>query len=229
MAKENKNEETRTSIDNINDSLTGLEQKVQNNQKIIMWACVGAALVVCLVFLYVYAFHNPRVEAANNAIGQADTELLMGNDSTALAGYQDVADNYGGDAANRAALNAAIILYREKKYQEAIDYLDRYDAKESVVGAGARALMGDCYVNLKDYDKAIKCFSAAVKLSDSNPHYTPYFLLKEATVYHEMKNYAAEAEVYRTLIADYPAYGEANRIDFRKYMERAEILAGSKK
>jgi len=39
MANQN-TEETRTAIDDINDSLTGIEQKVQNNQKLIMWGCI---------------------------------------------------------------------------------------------------------------------------------------------------------------------------------------------
>ena len=226
MATEQKNDENRTSIDNINDSLTGLEQKVQNNQKVIMWLCVAAAAVVCVIFLYVYAFQKPRTEAGNNAIGQADTELLNGNDSTALDQYRQVVDNYGGDAANRAALNAAILLYKDKKYQEAIDYLKKYDTKESVIGASAIALQGDCYVNLKDYDNALSCFRKAAKERDNNPYYTPYFLMKEATVLHHIKDYSKEADVYERLIADYPAYGEQNRIDFEKYLERAKALAG---
>lgn len=229
MANEKKTEETRTSIDNINDSLTGLEQKVQNNQKVIMWLCVSAAAVVCVIFLYVYAFHNPRKEAGNNAIGQADMELINGNDSIALDQYQQVVDNYGGDAANRAALNAAILLYKDKKYQEAIEYLKKYDTKESVIGAGALSLQGDCYVNLKDYDNALSCFRKAAKESDNNPHYTPYFMMKEATVLHEMKDYKKEAAVYEKIMADYPAYGETNRIDFQKYVDRANALAAEAK
>ncbi len=226
MAKDQNTEETRNSIDTLNDSLTGLEQKVQNNQKTIMWGCIVAAALVCVIFLYVYAFHKPRVEAANNAIGQADTELMAGNDSTALVRYKDVVENYGGDASNRAALNAAILLYQNKKYEEAIEYLKKYDSKESVIGAGAYSLEGDCYVNLKKYDEALAAFRKAVKESDNNPYYTPFFMMKEATVLHELKDYKAEAAVYEKINAEFPGYGESNRIDIEKYMERAKALAG---
>lgn len=228
MANDKNTEETRTSIDTLNDSLTGLEQKVQNNQKMIIWACVGVAALVCIVLLYVYAFHQPRIEAGNNAIGQADTELMAGNDSVALMQYKEVAENYGGDAANRAALNAAILLYQNKKYEEAIKYLQKYDTKESVIGAGACSLEGDCYVNLKKYKEALSCFRKAVDESDANPAYTPFFMMKEATVLHEMKDYKAEADVYARIIKEFPSYGEANRIDVEKYLERAKALAGEK-
>ena len=40
MAKDNDNE-TRTALDEINESLTGLEQKVQNSQRTIMWVILA--------------------------------------------------------------------------------------------------------------------------------------------------------------------------------------------
>lgn len=221
MAKD-KNEETRTSIDNLNESLTGIEQKVQNNQKLIMWLTLGAAAVVAVVFIYIYAIHKPSVDAANQAIGQADTELFAGNDSIALEQYKLVSEDYGHDAGNRAALNAAILLYQNKKYDEALTYLKKYDTKETVIGAAAISLEGDCYVNLGQLEQAIDCYKKAVKLSDNNPAYTPFFLLKEATVYREMKKWDEEAAIYKTIRDDYPAYAAQNRIDVEKYIKRAE-------
>ena len=152
----NKNEsETRTSLDEINDQLTGLEQKVQDNQKKIMWGIVAVLAVICLILVWIYAVRRPGIEAADNAVGQADLTLNLGNDSLALVQYKQVADDYGYEAGNRAALNAAILLYKDKKYEEAITYLKKYSPNESLIGASSQSLMGDCYVNLKEYDKAI--------------------------------------------------------------------------
>jgi len=223
MAKDN-NEEVRTSIDNLNDSLTGIEQKVQNNQKVIMWVTVAAVAVVALIFIWIYAVRQPGINAADNAIAQADSQLFAGNDSTAMAQYIQVADEYGYDAGNRAALNAAILLYKEKRYDDAIKYLAKYDIKDNVIGAAAQALEGDCYVNLKQYDKALAAFGKAVSTSEENPAYTPYFMLKQATVLHEMKDYKQEAAIYSEILEKYPLYGEQNRIDIEKYMLRAQEL-----
>lgn len=225
MAKD-KNTETRTAVDDLNDSLTGIEQKVQNNQKFIMWACIVVAAVVALVLLYFYGIRKPGIEAANNAIGQADIELAQGNDSIALAQYKQVAEEYGYDAGNRAALNAAILLYQQGKYDEALSYLKDYKANEEIIGASAKSLEGDCYVNLKKYPEAIDCFKEAAKISNKNPYYTPVFLMKEATVERELKNYKAEAELYRTIKEEYPQYAASMQIDFDKYITRAEAQAG---
>ncbi|MCM1520555.1 MAG: tetratricopeptide repeat protein [Lachnoclostridium sp.] len=215
-------EETRTSIDEVNDTLTGIGEKVQNNPKVIVWTCVAVAAVVCVVLIYFYAFHQPSKAAASKALGQADIELALGNDSIALAKYQEVAANHSFAAGNLANLNAAILLYKDGKYEEAIKYLDDYDPTESIIGASSRSLMGDCYVNLKQYDKAISCFKEAVKLSDNNPHYTPAFLIKEATVYRELKDYKAEAAAYKEIMTKYPNFGRENGIDIDKYLKRAE-------
>lgn len=147
MAKDNDNE-TRTALDEINESLTGLEQKVQNSQRTIMWVILAIGVVVCAILIWIYAIRRPGMAAADNAVGQADITLSTGNDSTALEQYRQVADNYGYSAGNRAALNAAILLYKDGKYEEAAKYLDKYDATESVIGAAAKSLQGDCYVNL---------------------------------------------------------------------------------
>lgn len=225
MVKQNA-PETKPSIEALNDSLTGIEQKVENNKKIIVWASLIVAALVIIVLGYIYGIRKPGVAAANDAIGQADITMMMGNDSLALQQYQQVADEHGYDAGNRANLNAAILLYRQGKYQEAIDYLNNYDAKEEVIGAAAMGLEGDCYVNLKQYPEAIKCFREAAAMSDHNPHLTPYFMMKEATVQHEVKDYKAEADLYQAIINDYPQYAADQQIDFRKYLERAKALQG---
>ena len=150
----------------------------------------------------------------------------MGNDSIALAKYQQVAANHSYDAGNLASLNAAILLYKEGKYEEAVKYLSDYSTKESVIGAAAKCLEGDCYVNLEKYQDALDCFKKAVKISDNNPAYTPAFLLKEATVLRELKDFKAEAKVYEEILNNYPAYGNQMGIDVEKYLERAKAEAG---
>lgn len=222
----NNNEETRTTIDNLNDQLTGIEQKVQNNQKIIAWICIAVAAVVCIVLLYIYAIHKPGAEAAQNAIGQADITLSEGNDSLALVQYKQVAADYGHEGGNRAKLNAAILLYKQGQWQEAINYLNDYKASESLIGASSQALKGDCYVNLKNYEEALDCYEKAVEISDENPAYTPYFLMKEATVYRELKDYKKEAATYQEIVDEYPDYGPSINVDMQKYLERAKAEAG---
>ncbi len=236
MSKKNQPTDTRTAIDDVNDTLTDLEQKVEKNKKAIMWACVIVAVVVAAILVYIYAVRKPGINKANEQFGQAFNEQMFVSDSTALVMYQDLADNGSYDAANLANLYAATILYQKGEYQQALDYLKNYSASESIIAATSKSLEGDCYVNLKDYDKALSCYEDAIDEADENPYLVPMFLGKMANVQHELKDYKAEADLYRQIKDNYTnVYLQTSRFynvganptvrDIDKYIERAEALA----
>lgn len=221
-----KKETTRTSIDELNESLSSIEQRVENNKKSIYWV-VGAIIVVAAVIMgYVYGIHNPNMNEARTEIAKADMEVSLGNDSLALAQYKLVADNFSNSAANRANLDAAILLYEDGKYEEAAAYINKFDAEGVIVGPASQSLLGDCYVNLKKYDEALGAYDKAISLSNDNSLYTPLFMIKKATVYRELKNYAAEADVFQTIKDKYPTFTQSYNFDLDKYLDRAKALAG---
>ena len=86
--------------------------------------------------------------------------------------------------------------------------------------------MGDCYVNLKKYDKAISAFDKAISMTNGNEYYAPAFMLKKATVLHELKKYADEAAIYQEIKDKYPIYCQQMGLNADKYIERANALAG---
>lgn len=226
MANNKKNSaETQTAIDEINDTLTGLGAKVQNNQKIIYIATGVVAIIALCILVYIYLIREPGIRKANDAIGRADIQLALGNDSVALAQYIDVADNKSYDASNRAALQSAILLYEKGDYEQALKYIDKFSAKEAFIGAAAYSLKGDCYVNLDQLDNAIGAFKKAISQSDDNAAYTPFFMQKLARVYNAQGKYADEEKIYEAIMKDYPTYGPTYNIDIEKYLERAKANA----
>lgn len=222
-------EPTKDPAQGENSGLPMDEPKVQNDKrlrKIMMWASIIAAVIVLGVIIYIYAVRQPAITNGNDALGQANTTLLLQqNDSLALQQYEAVADTYGHDAGNLAKLNAAILLYKKGDYEAAAKRLASYDATESVIGAAAASLQGDCYVNLDKLAEATDAFNKAIKLSDNNPHYTPFFMMKLATVARAQGNYAEEAKIYSKIKHEYPTYGPENNIDIDKYLKRAEAQA----
>lgn len=219
-------ETPETGLDGINDSLTAMTQKVQDNKKIIMVCSLVVIAIAAIVLSYVYFFRNPGIQKANDQIGAADLELAQGNDSTAMVQYMALADNGGYDAANRAALQSAILLYQDGKYEEALKYLDKYSVKDEIIGAGARSLKGDCLVNLDRLDDAAKAFKDAISTSDNNPAYTPFFMMKLARVFAAQGKHDEEAKLYEEIVKDYPFYGQAHNIDVEKLLDRARLQAG---
>lgn len=227
MGKQNLNV-PENGVDELNDSLVSMSEKVQDNKKIILWAACAVVAVAVLVLGYIYLVRQPGQAKANDNIGEADIQMILGNDSIALAEYMSVADNDGYDAANRAALQAAIMLYQKGDYEKALNYVDKFSASESIIGAAAYSLKGDCYVNLDKLDDAVSAFKSAISKSDKNQYYTPFFMQKLARVYHEQGNFNEETELYRSIIADYPQFADDYGIDMKKYLRRAELAAENK-
>lgn len=223
MAK--KENETRTSIDELNESLSGIEKKVEENKKMIVWV-VGAIVAIAVIILgYVYLIQEPNFENAKEEIAKADANLSLGQDSIALNEYMAVADNYSNNAANRAGLNAGIILFQQGKYEEAINYIKKFDGEGALVGPASQSLIGDCYVNLQKYDEAVNYFDKAIKLAGDNEYYTPLFILKKATVLREQKKYAEELAALEIIKDKYPNFVAGYRVDVNKYIERAKVQA----
>ena len=137
-----------------------------------------------------------------------------------------MADTYSNKPAERAAFNAAILLYQQGKNKEAAQYLEKYDPEGNLVGPASQSLLGDCYVNLKQYDKAVAAFDKAVKLAGDNEVYAPTFMLKKATVLHAQKKYADEVKIYETIRDKYPQYAQVYQVNMDKYIERAKAMAG---
>lgn len=225
MAKKD-NQNARTSLEEFNDSLSSIEQKVEENKKYVYWTGGAVLAIVVLALIYIYGFRNPGIKNAKEDISKADMELFQGNDSLALKDYEKVAGEYSNSVSNRANLSAAILLYQKGKYQEAADYLNDFSAKGNLVGPASQSLLGDCYVNLKKYDDAVKAFDKAISLSKDNVDYTPLFMMKKATVLRAQKKYTDEAAVYQTIKDKFPAFQNDYRVNIDKYLERALAQAG---
>lgn len=224
MAKQNQ-PTPETGLENLNDSLTSTVQKVQDNKKVISIIALAVMAVAIPIICYVYFFRNPGMQKANDNIGSADLELALGNDSIAMGQYMEIADHGSYEAANRAALQSAILLYQKGDYEKALKYVGEYSVKDDVIGAGAKSLKGDCLVNLDRLDEAVKAYNEAISQSNNNPAYTPFFIMKLARVYAAQGNHKAEAEAYRQIVTDYPLYGQAHNIDVEKLLDRAKLQA----
>ena len=224
MAKK-QNQGARTTLEEVNESLTSAAQRIEDNKKYINWALIAIAVIALLVGGYIF-LHNKSMQEAKEQIGKADIELLQGNQDEALKDYEKVAAEYGNKAGERAHLNAAMLLYEKGEYEKAVKHLEDFSPAGNLIGPASQSLMGDCYVNLKKLDKALAAYDKAISLSGDNEAYTPVFMLKKATVLTEQKKYDEAAAIYQTIKDKYPNYGQNAGLNINKYLERANALAG---
>ena len=190
--------------------------KARANKKVIIWSLVVAEVCVVAVLVYILVAQAGS-RKADELIAKADAAQ---NDSIALTLYAQAADA-GYKSGNRAKAEMGIRLYRDGKYQEALEYLDDCSLDDEIAEAGVETLKGDCYVNLDQLDKAISAYKDAIDDADENPEIVPFVLIKMANIYRSQGNYEAEAKAYKEIIDEYPSYVNSTRIDIRKFYERA--------
>lgn len=223
----NKNDvEEQNAIDKLNTNLGAASEKIAQNKKIILWVVGIVVIIAAMILSYVFFFKNPRINKAFEAYNEVEIKA-QGNDSIAALEYKKVADQYGSsDAGNLAALSAAEAYYNQGKYKEAVAYLEKFSTSEPVLAANALALTGDCYVNLKQYDKALDYFQKALNKADKNPQIAPRVLLKEANVYDEQKKFDKALGCYEQIKKDYPAFAMGNGMDIDAYIAREQARLG---
>ena len=225
MAKK-QDQGARTTLEEVNESLSTAAQRIEDNKKYINWALIAIAVIVLLAVGYIYGIRNPNLQKAKDQIGKADLELMQGNQDEALKKYEAVAAEFSNKPAERAHLNAAIIQYEKGEYEKAAKHLEEYTTNGNLIGPASQSLLGDCYVNLKKLDKALAAFDKAISLAGDNEAYVPAFMIKKATILHEQKKYADEAAIYQTIKDKYPTFGQQTGFAIDKYLERANALAG---
>lgn len=240
MAKQ-QTSETRTKIDDINDTLSKAEIKIQQNKKVVMWIAVAVAAILVIVLGYIYFIRKPQINKANDQIGLVDNKAVtyeFSNQNNMLdsagraqslaeiiQGYE-AASKAGHDAGERAKLMSAVYLYKAGDYQKALTYLKDFDSSSDVVEALAKGLEGDCLVNTDKYDEAIKCYQEAANEVKDNQVLVPYFIEKEAVVQDHLKKYSVEADLYNRILKEFPLYAQANYDNYTFLIARANQLAG---
>lgn len=195
--------------------------RAKSNSKLILGLSIFILAVIAAILIWFFVAQSGS-RKADEAVGRAD---VAQNDSIALQLYKEAADK-GYKSGNRAKVEVAMRLYQDGKYEEALEYLKDADIDDNIVAAGVYTLMGDCYVNLKQYPAAIKAFENAVDKADKNPQIVPVILIKEANVYRAEKNYSSEADVLGTIVEKYPQFMQSAQTDVRKLYERAKDAAG---
>lgn len=139
-----------------------------------------------------------------------------------MMGFKDLADNYSSTkAGNLSNYYAGICLLRTGNFQEAIDYLEKFDGTDEVVGPVAIGAIGDANMELNKIDDAIKFYLKAADKSN-NEFTTPMYLKKAAFAYELKANYTEALATYERIKTEFSKSNEAR--DIEKYIARVKVL-----
>ena len=122
---------------------------------------------------------NSYYERALNSPTEKDSLYNLAlNGNAGKYGLIDIVDKYSGTpTGNIARYQAGMAYLNTNKYQEAINYLDKFKTDDPLLGPLAKGGIADAFVQLNQPEEAYKYYKEAIKLSD-NEMTTPRFLLK---------------------------------------------------
>ena len=224
MAQKNVNQEDER-LGNVEEALSTTEKWIEDNQK-TLWIILIAVLVVAFGIYGISRYNKKRDEKASAQIFKAQQYLESEQYDNALngdgnnLGFLDIINDYGSTKTGKlAAYSAGICYMKQGNYEEALNYLKKYNNKDQVLSAMALGCMGDCYMELGDLQNAASHYGKAAA-KNANEFTSPMFLMKEGLTYEMLGDFAKAKTAYQTLKKDFPNSNEAFEIG--KYISNCE-------
>ena len=204
-------------LENVESALSKTELWIEEHQKLI-YGIIAAIIVLAGIIWGLKALNDTKDRAASKEIFTAQRyfekesyEAALNGDGNYL-GFTEVYDAYKSTKTGKlAAYYAGISNMKLGKYEEAIDYLKKFNGKDKIFAPMALGAIGDCYMELDDVNSAASYYEKAANKS-KNEFTGPMFLTKAGMTYEILGDYAKALNCYKTLKADYPLSSEAFEI-----------------
>lgn len=223
-----KNEENKDLLENpevIAEKVTGIEQWIEHNPKIVFGVLGALILVVGGYFGWRY-YVDSQDEQAQREMFQAvryfeadSLNLALDGDGNNL-GFKQIVEDYGmTPAGNLANFYAGAICLKQGKYPLAIVYLDDFKADDQLVQARAYSLIGDAYMEQKKYEEAATYYDKAAN-HKPNKFFTPTYLMKAGLAFEKSNQKEKAIKVYQRVIDEY--WESTDYQNARKFKARLE-------
>ena len=150
---------------------------------------------------------DPNVAQAEQLKARGRMLVKEGQDEEALSCFQQVVDEYPRtDAARFALAHAASVYWRQRRFADAIGYLDKVAQQHPNIELGVKAeyLSLRHRAKLGDYKDALRRAEAIITLNPESP-WVPYAMLRKGTIYlHKSNDPVMAAEVFGEIAKKYP-------------------------
>ena len=219
--------EKKDELQQVNEALSRTEQFIEKNQKNILIVLGVIVVLVGGVLLFRHSYLAPREKEAREMIFTGEMyfavdsfQLALNGNGADYIGFEGIMNDYSmTKTAKLAAAYAGLSYMGLGQYETAIDYLKKFKADDIMVSPALVGAVGDCYVELKEYNKAVKFFEKAAETD--NELLSPIYLMKAANVYEKLEKYKKALAAYERIQKDYPKSQEGEVVE--RFIERAKL------
>ena len=220
MAKEITNPNAEAVV----EAVSKTEKFFNENGKLLSIIAAAVVVVAAGIFCWYKFAYQPKVEEAQGQMAYAEQNFRAGNYETALngdgnvLGFVQVMDEYGAKAGKSVYFYAGVCELQLGNWDAAIKYLNSYKGKDAILAARAAACIGDAYIGLEEYSKALAQFEKAANMADNL--FAAQYLVKAGVTAEKLGQDAKALEFYKKVKDQYPSSMEGYDVD--KYIGRIE-------
>ena len=140
-------------------------------------------------------------------------------------GFLDIIDDFGStDAGNLSYYYAGVSYLNMGQFDNAIDYLKKFDTDDLLLGPISKGAQGDANLELGKKEKALSFYTDAYKMND-NQLTAPIYMLKAGELLEGSNKSADALKLYEEIKTKFPESNEGRSID--KYIARAKAKMNS--
>ena len=225
MAKNEENKDVLENPEVIAEKVTGIEQWIEHNPKIV-FGILGALILVVGGYFGYRSYVGSQDDIAQREMFQAvryfesdSLNLALEGDGNNLGFKQIVEDYPMTPAGNLANFYAGAICLKQGKFPLAIVYLKDFKSDDQLVQARAYSLIGDAYMEQKNYEEAATYYDKAASYKP-NKFFTPTYLMKAGLAYEKANQKEKAKQAYQRVIDEFWESGDYQNA--RKFKARLE-------
>lgn len=200
----------------------------EKNPKLVLYVLGGVAALALGYLLYRNMVVAPQQKEAVTAMWQAEQQfgrdsfqLALENPGGGFEGFAALADKYSSSKAGNACnYYAAVCNLQLGNFDGAIQYMDKFDAEGDVLPAVKYGVLGDCYSEKQDFNKALEYYEKAADAAEVDV-LAVYYLKKLGMLYEHQGNSEKAMKAYERIRVDYPNPQNTDWRDVEKYIYRA--------
>ena len=189
-----------------------------------------AAIVIVVggVLGYQHIIAEPNEKKASEALFKGEQyfmadnyEFALNGDSLGYEGFLKVADEFSGTDAGQLANAYAGICYAQLgQYENAVKFLDKFNADDQLVSPALMGTLGNCYAQLGQLDKGAATLMKAADKADSQA-LSPIYLIQAGQIYEKLGKKSEALSAYQTVKDKY--FNSYHAMEIDKYIERASV------
>jgi predicted negative regulator of RcsB-dependent stress response len=212
----------------VTEQISKSEAFFLNNKKAIIAAVIAIVVIIAGIVLYKTYVSGPNELKASTAIAKGqdyfisdDYQKALNGDSANYKGFVALAKEWSGTkAGNLANLYAGLCYAQLDKWQEAANYLEKYDGSDdAMVSPAAIGALGNVYAHLEQLDKAVSTLKKAAEMADNNS-LSPTYLIQAGEILESQNKKAEALKLYQEVKEKYFNSMAYQTID--EYIERVK-------